>query len=48
MSAMPMTHEDYTVAWICVLPMLNKIHPQLSQPASDDNAQLYAGRYFRS
>ena len=41
-----MTHEDYTVAWICALPleaaasraMLSKIHPQLSQPAGDDNA----------
>ena len=37
MSAMPMAHEDYTVAWICALPleaaasraMLHKIHPQL-------------------
>jgi hypothetical protein len=46
MSAIPMTHEDYTVAWICALPleaaaskaMLDKIHPQLSQPAGDDNA----------
>ena len=43
-----MTHEDYTVAWICALPleaaaskaMLNNIHPQLSQPAGDDNAYM--------
>jgi len=41
-----MSHEDYTVAWICALPleaaaakaMLDNIHPQLSQPPGDDNA----------
>ena len=41
-----MTHEDYTVAWICALPleaaaskaMLDKIHPQLSQSTGDDNS----------
>ena len=41
-----MIHEDYTVAWICALPleaaaskaMLDKIHPQLSQSTGDDNA----------
>ena len=41
-----MTHENYTVAWICALPleaaaskaMLDKIHPQLSQSVGDDNA----------
>ncbi|KAN0066948.1 hypothetical protein V8E54_014872 [Elaphomyces granulatus] len=46
MSAIPMNHEDYTVAWICALPLeaaasktiLDKTHPQLSQPAGDDNA----------
>ncbi|KAN0070878.1 hypothetical protein V8E54_011043 [Elaphomyces granulatus] len=46
MSAILMSHEDYTVAWICALPleaavaktMLDKIHPQLSQPPGDDNA----------
>ncbi|KAN0067004.1 hypothetical protein V8E54_014928 [Elaphomyces granulatus] len=46
MSAIPMTHEDYTVAWICALPLeaaaskaiLDRTHPQLSQPAGDDNA----------
>ncbi|KAN0083910.1 hypothetical protein V8E54_002998 [Elaphomyces granulatus] len=46
MSAIPMTHEDYTVACICALPleaaaanaMLDKTHPQLSQSAGDDNA----------
>ena len=45
MSAISMTHEDYTVAWICALPleavtaiaMLDKTHPQLPQPAGDDN-----------
>ncbi|KAN0072745.1 hypothetical protein V8E54_008859 [Elaphomyces granulatus] len=48
MSAMPMTHEDYTVAWICALPleaaaakaMLDKTHPQLLQSAADDNAYM--------
>ncbi|KAN0083920.1 hypothetical protein V8E54_003008 [Elaphomyces granulatus] len=43
-----MSHEDYTVAWICALPleaaaakaMLDNIHPQLSQPAGDDNAYI--------
>ncbi|KAN0070712.1 hypothetical protein V8E54_010877 [Elaphomyces granulatus] len=46
MSAILMSHEDYTVAWICALPleaaaakaMLDNIHPQLSQPTGDDNA----------
>ena len=46
MSAIPIPHEDYTVAWICALPleaaaakvMLDKTHPQLSQSAGDDNA----------
>src|ERR1700722_1716032 len=46
MSAILTTHDDYTIAWICALPleaaaakaMLDKIHPQLSQPAGDDNA----------
>ncbi|KAN0066833.1 hypothetical protein V8E54_015005 [Elaphomyces granulatus] len=46
MSAMLMTHDDYTVAWICALSpeaaaakaMLDNIHPQLSQPPGDDNA----------
>jgi hypothetical protein len=46
MSAIPMTHDDYTVAWICALPleaaaskaMLDKTHPQLSQLPNDDNA----------
>jgi nucleoside phosphorylase len=43
---LPMKHEDYTVAWICALPLeaaaakvvLDKTHPQLSQSAGDDNA----------
>ncbi|KAN0070150.1 hypothetical protein V8E54_011731 [Elaphomyces granulatus] len=46
MSAILTSHKDYTVAWICALPleaaaakaMLHKIHPQLSQPLGDDNA----------
>src|SRR6267143_1851069 len=48
MSAMPMTHEDYTVAWICALPLeaaaakaiLDKTHLQLPQSAADDNAYM--------
>ncbi|PGH16299.1 hypothetical protein AJ79_01838 [Helicocarpus griseus UAMH5409] len=45
MSASSMTHDAYTVAWICALPleaaaataMLDKIHPSLSQPEGDNN-----------
>ena len=45
MSDIPMTHDDYTVAWICALPleaaasqaMLDKTHSQLSKPTGDDN-----------
>ncbi|KAN0086959.1 putative kinesin [Elaphomyces granulatus] len=48
MSAILMTHEDYTVAWICALPletaaakaMLDKTHRQLSQSGADDNAYM--------
>src|SRR5467141_1615170 len=48
MSAIPMTHEDYTVAWICALPletaaakaMLDKTHLQLPPSAADDNAYM--------
>ncbi|KAN0087046.1 hypothetical protein V8E54_000734 [Elaphomyces granulatus] len=48
MSAILMTHEDYTVAWICALPletaaakaMLDKTHLQLPQSATDDNAYM--------
>jgi len=51
MSAILTTHDDYTIAWICALPleaaaakaMLDKIHPQLSQPAGDDNAYTLGG-----
>ncbi|CRG84038.1 hypothetical protein PISL3812_01380 [Talaromyces islandicus] len=40
------THDDYTVAWICALPlemaaakmMLEETHPPLSQPNTDHNA----------
>src|SRR5712664_461512 len=46
MSTIFTTHEDYAVAWICALPleaaaaksMLDKTHPQFSQPTGDDNA----------
>jgi nucleoside phosphorylase/tetratricopeptide (TPR) repeat protein len=46
MASVRKTHADYTMAWICALPleaaaataMLNEIHPKLSQPAADDNA----------
>ncbi|KAL4934882.1 hypothetical protein BDV06DRAFT_217819 [Aspergillus oleicola] len=39
-------HDDYTVAWICALPlemaaakmMLDKVHPALPQPDTDHNA----------
>ncbi|KAI2947422.1 hypothetical protein CBS147321_3046 [Aspergillus niger] len=42
---MSFTHHDYTVAWICALPlelaaaktMLDDVHPTLSQPESDHN-----------
>ncbi|KAI3015357.1 hypothetical protein CBS147347_11230 [Aspergillus niger] len=42
---MPFTHDDYTVAWICALPlelaaakaMLDDVHPPLPQPQSDHN-----------
>ncbi|KAJ5721574.1 Tetratricopeptide-like helical [Penicillium malachiteum] len=43
---MAFQHHDYTVAWICALPlemtaakmMLDEVHPRLSQPNSDHNA----------
>ncbi|GLA56089.1 hypothetical protein AnigIFM63604_004385 [Aspergillus niger] len=42
---MSFTHRDYTVAWICALPlelaaakaMLDDVHPPLPQPESDHN-----------
>ncbi|KAL2847599.1 hypothetical protein BJX68DRAFT_268002 [Aspergillus pseudodeflectus] len=42
---MALTHRDYTVAWICALPiemaaaklMLETFHPRLSQPQTDHN-----------
>lgn len=54
MSAMALIHEDYTVGWICALPletaaataMLDKTHPKLSQPLGDDNAYTL-GEIFR-
>ncbi|KGO41142.1 Tetratricopeptide-like helical [Penicillium expansum] len=43
------SHDDYTVAWICALPlemtaaktMLDKLHHPLSQPKSDHNAYTF-------
>ncbi|KAB8072454.1 violaceus kinesin [Aspergillus leporis] len=43
---MTLTHDDYTVAWICALPlemaaaktMLDEFHPALPQPETDHNA----------
>ncbi|KAL6229422.1 hypothetical protein BDW75DRAFT_245754 [Aspergillus navahoensis] len=43
---MMFTHDSYTVAWICALPLelaaakvfLDEIHPRLTQPKSDHNA----------
>jgi nucleoside phosphorylase len=43
-----LSHEDYTVGWICALPlemtaakaMLDETHSNLSQPAADDNAYV--------
>jgi nucleoside phosphorylase len=45
-SAATLSHEDYTVGWVCVLPlemtaakaMLDETHSNLSQPATDHNA----------
>ncbi|PYI12403.1 TPR-like protein [Aspergillus sclerotiicarbonarius CBS 121057] len=42
---MGFTHEDYTVAWVCALPlemaaakfMLDHVHPSLPQPKTDHN-----------
>ncbi|THC89018.1 hypothetical protein EYZ11_011538 [Aspergillus tanneri] len=42
---MASTHDDYTVAWICALPleiaaakiMLDEVHPPLSQTHADHN-----------
>jgi nucleoside phosphorylase len=46
MAVREMAHEDYMVAWVCVLAlkaaaaraMLEKTHPKLPQPTGDDNA----------
>jgi nucleoside phosphorylase len=48
MAAVQKTHADYTMAWICALPleaaattvMLNETHPKLSQPVVDDNVYI--------
>ncbi|KAH8435233.1 uncharacterized protein LDX57_012863 [Aspergillus melleus] len=42
------SHDDYTVGWICALPlemaaaklMLDELHPQLSQPHQDTNTYV--------
>jgi nucleoside phosphorylase len=44
-SVKKLSHNDYTVGWICALPletataiaMLDETHPQLSQPLTDNN-----------
>lgn len=44
----PFKHTDYTIAWICALPveaaaarvMLDKIHNALPQPSTDPNAYV--------
>ncbi|CAG7916449.1 unnamed protein product, partial [Penicillium olsonii] len=46
---MRLSHDDYTVAWICALPlemvaaktMLDTLHHQMSQPKSDHNAYTF-------
>ncbi|CEJ62692.1 Putative TPR repeat protein [Penicillium brasilianum] len=45
---MPLSHEDYTVGWICALPlemaaaklMLDAIHPSLPRPPNDQNTYI--------
>ncbi|KAE8361984.1 nucleoside phosphorylase domain-containing protein [Aspergillus caelatus] len=45
---MDYTHNDYTVAWVCALPlemtaaktMLDKVHPSLPQPEADHNTYI--------
>ncbi|KAF3389686.1 Kinesin light chain 2 [Talaromyces pinophilus] len=44
----PLTHDDYTIAWICALPvevaaakiMLDEIHQTLPKPTTDPNAYI--------
>lgn len=44
----PLSHEDYTVGWICALPlemaaaklMLDTIHPSLPRPPNDQNTYI--------
>lgn len=44
----PLTHGDYTIAWICALPlevaaaqvMLDEIHQKLPKPTADPNAYI--------
>ncbi|KAE8422195.1 nucleoside phosphorylase domain-containing protein [Aspergillus pseudocaelatus] len=45
---MDYTHNDYTVAWVCALPLemtaaktiLDKVHPSLPQPEADHNTYI--------
>jgi nucleoside phosphorylase len=44
----PLTHDDYTIAWICALPlemaaakvMLDELHQPLSKPSTDPNVYV--------
>lgn len=48
MSSKPLSHADYSVGWICALPlemtaataMFDEIHPRLPLPASDENTYV--------
>ncbi|KAF7596653.1 hypothetical protein BBP40_000575 [Aspergillus hancockii] len=48
MGSLVLSHEDYTVAWVCALPlevaaakaMLDEVHNPLSQPPTDHNAYI--------
>ncbi|KAF3385173.1 Nephrocystin-3 [Penicillium rolfsii] len=47
-AGIPLSHEDYTVGWICALPieiaaaklMLDTIHPNLPRPPNDRNTYI--------
>lgn len=49
MGARTWSHDDYTVGWICALPvetaaaklMLDQIHPPLSQLPRDQNLYIF-------
>src|SRR4051794_36562816 len=48
MSSKPLSHADYSVGWICALPlemtaataMFDEIHPRLPLSASDENTYI--------